>query len=533
MAMKDRSSHWWIQNLLRPVLVAGMLACLATPLAGLVEYWFEGWNGTTLLTFAFFAGLEGILSERALRKQRVTSWGHLASRGAEALVLLIVLKLVSYVPGRLDQLWADALQWQTDPNSFLDGRFTYVAFLFLGMWVCALHVARQLGQLDVAEAQGPAPTDRTSIEYYLWLDSMSEHDREAGLEWLATLFVWGGSALLVASTVMYALLPSARTLAIPILLYFALGLALLGQGHFSVLHARWRAQGIPIQRGIARRWLLWALLFIGGVALVALLLPASYGAQSLLALVALLGQVLLVLYQVMIFIIYLLIFLLFLPFFFLFPSVETPPPPRFEPLSPLTPGQLPTGQQSPLLELVATALFWIIALAIMAYAAYHFARDRFDLLSNLEKMEGGWLGRLQVWLRGLRQWWRAWWRDVQPRRQQRRGRQRPERTTGLAPFRFVALRRLSPRELIRYFYLSTERRAARAGQPRRADQTPYEYRAALDRRFPDLEPDLEGLTDAFVKARYSPQVMQKPDAEATKPFWQRLKAALRQWRARS
>jgi hypothetical protein len=85
--------------------------------------------------------------------------------------------------------------------------------------------------------------------------------------------------------------------------------------------------------------------------------------------------------------------------------------------------------------------------------------------------------------------------------------------------------------LVRYFYLSTVRRAAKAGQPREPAQTPYEYEADLGRRFTDLEPDLSGLTEAFIEARYGHQPVESEDAEAVKPLWQRIKAVLR--RARS
>jgi hypothetical protein len=85
--------------------------------------------------------------------------------------------------------------------------------------------------------------------------------------------------------------------------------------------------------------------------------------------------------------------------------------------------------------------------------------------------------------------------------------------------------------MVRFFYLSAARRAAQAGKPRRSGQTPYEYQDSLDQQFPELEPDLEGLTDAFVQARYGSQLVQQQDAMAVKPLWQRVKAALRRHRA--
>jgi hypothetical protein len=81
--------------------------------------------------------------------------------------------------------------------------------------------------------------------------------------------------------------------------------------------------------------------------------------------------------------------------------------------------------------------------------------------------------------------------------------------------------------LIRYFYLSSERRAAAVGRPRAEGETPYEYQASLDQSFPELEPDLEGLTEAFIAARYSRAAVHKQQADAVKPLWQRIRAALR------
>ena len=92
------------------------------------------------------------------------------------------------------------------------------------------------------------------------------------------------------------------------------------------------------------------------------------------------------------------------------------------------------------------------------------------------------------------------------------------------------MRRLEPRELVRYFYVSAARRAAQAGQPRRPAQTPYEYEASLGEHFPDLEPDLSGLTEAFVEARYGREPVEDEDVARVKPLWQRVTAALRRRR---
>jgi hypothetical protein len=193
---------------------------------------------------------------------------------------------------------------------------------------------------------------------------------------------------------------------------------------------------------------------------------------------------------------------------------------------------LPQGTSLPWLEVLGSALFWLSVLGIVGYAIYRFVADRLDLLEGDGEARQSWWGRLLLWLQQLWGRWRSWQRETQVRLAQRRAerRQAPslaERFMGLRP-----LRKLSPRELVRYFYISVERRAARSGQPRRPGQTPHEYRASLQDRYPELEPDLGELTDAFVTARYSPRDVEEEDAEAVKPFWERLKAALRRARER-
>jgi hypothetical protein len=524
------TGNWWVDNLLRPVLIAGMMVCLAAAPVKILEWMMPGWDGTYFLVFAYIAGLEGILSERALWKRRIGGWSYLGSRGAELLILLMLLKLANYIPLGLDQLWADALLWPSNPDHFVTAIDMVTGMLFVPLWAGALYVSRQASELDVDEGTAPPPPDKTSTEYYMWMTQPPlVRERQEALSWLGEAFLWGGIAILLASTALHFIVPTAEALALPTLLYFALGVALLSQARFSVTRAGWQVQGIPIQRGIARRWLLWAAIFLVGVGLVALTLPTEYAMGPLLVLYSLIGIV----SQVVLMIITLVTYLLALLLSLLFPGTKQPARPSLA-LEPIPAAEPAAGTGSmPWLEILLSALFWLTILAIVGYALVRFLKERTDLLAKGEGAEGTLWGRLLAWLQALRRWWSNWRRGVQESLARRRAKRVEETSVGARLARFLSLRRLPPRELVRYFYLSTARRAAKAGQPRRPGQTPYEYKATLDGRFPDLEPDLTGLTDAFIQARYSPQPVQKEDAEAAKPLWQRIKAALQRWRAKA
>lgn len=522
-----RSGGWWVENLLRPMLIAGMMVCLVSPAVQLFEWLMEGWNGTYFVIFLFFACLEGILSERVLQRQRITGWGYLGSRAAEALLLLLLLKLINYIPLGLDRLLADARVWLVDLERLVTIVDFYTIIVFLPLWAGSLYIARMVMDLDVEQSQADAPPDKTSTEYYLWMTQPFEmRDRQATLTWLSEIFMWGGAAILLVSAMIYFLLSTSAVAALPILFYFALGVALLSQARFSVAQAGWRIQGIPVQAGITRRWLLWAAVFLVAVALGAALLPTSYAMgplQSVLYVISFL--VVLIAFGLN-----LLLFLLMLPLAALFPSLQRPQRPTALPWN--TPGVDPTvpSAQPPWLDVLVSFLFWATVLAIVGYALMRFLRDRLGVLDESEDAQRTWWGRLLMWLRDLWRRWRAWRSEAQAQRRQRRAEWRAERSARVDPFRFLSLGQMSPRELVRYFYVSTARRAAQIGRPRGPGQTPYEYQADLGEQFPDLESDLTGLTDAFVQARYSSQPVQPEDAEAVKPLSQRIKAALKRRR---
>ena len=113
-------------------------------------------------------------------------------------------------------------------------------------------------------------------------------------------------------------------------------------------------------------------------------------------------------------------------------------------------------------------------------------------------------------------------------RERLRGSVAPGNAAPLGPgLRLSRPRPLSPREQIRYYYLSIVHRAGERGVPRAENETPLEYARDLKEQWPEAEPELDELTQAFVEARYSPQPIDRSAVGRVKEEWQRIRERLR------
>jgi hypothetical protein len=92
------------------------------------------------------------------------------------------------------------------------------------------------------------------------------------------------------------------------------------------------------------------------------------------------------------------------------------------------------------------------------------------------------------------------------------------------------LGRLNARERILYYYLNILKRAERRKLTRKAHETPYEYEPNLEQAVPDVEAEVQQLTDIFVRARYSREGFDDEQAGLVKQQWQRIRGALRRSR---
>ncbi len=198
-------------------------------------------------------------------------------------------------------------------------------------------------------------------------------------------------------------------------------------------------------------------------------------------------------------------------------NTSSPPPalPRFEP-----PPAPPPVSHEP--RLLPALIFWVCMCLLTGYALWIVAQRHPGLLKAVTTR-----GPLAWLLRQLGILWRDTqaWASLAAAQARELLRPRPAASRQRIPA--LRLRRLPPRELVRYFYRSTIRRAAERGLRRRSGQTPYEYRATLARQLPEVEQEIGELTDAFVIAHYSPQPVERDDARRARGPWERLRQRLR------
>ena len=80
---------------------------------------------------------------------------------------------------------------------------------------------------------------------------------------------------------------------------------------------------------------------------------------------------------------------------------------------------------------------------------------------------------------------------------------------------------------MQFYYLAMLRRGGEGGHARRPAQTPYEYAHALESQIPEIDQDVDGLTEEFIEARYSRHDIPPEHVGLVRRYWERIKRALR------
>ncbi len=492
-----------------------MFACIALSVAQFVRAFIPDWNATYMVVGVFLVSLEAFYARQMVRRQRL--WGRewWTFRLAEWVVILVALKLVSYVARSPQDFLADLASWQQDPRNILSLEFMIVIVLAYFAWLGAGDVARNFEELQQAPESG----------YF---------DPSLSLGELQRLFFNGGVILLILtgltqvglSMVLQMDRPPVGGLILNVLLYFVVGLLLLSQGRFELLQTRWRFNDIPVARNVAARWALLAGVTLVIVAAAVSLLPTRYTIGLLTVLNWLLSLVLSILFFAWLIISY---YIWAFASWLLTLLFGRPQPAPISPALPALPAAPPIVQtgESDWLAMFRAVVFWAVLLFVVGYALVQFTRSRREWLEGAAQRPG--VGR---WLALLAAWW-AWVRgttkSVASAVRVRMARASPKSMP--APPRWLRLGGLSPRELIVYFYLSTAQRAAQLGVGRRPSQTAREYAAQLRSTVPEGAPDVDTLTTAFEAARYSANTVTRQDTSRPRRSWERLRHLLRSRRS--
>ena len=484
-----------------------MVGCIALAFVQYAHQVAPDWNGTFLLLAPVLAAFAGHTSYRALRRRYVSGSDRLRLEIFELIIIFLLIKATTYFDSTFAEIWQDVRRWQDDVLLFFDMETLVTFALAAAAWFSTRAITRDLEAVaDPLLYKGEAsPMERLNKRFLIGS--------------LILLFFSGLARIEIAS-LLNPDRPNVSGLALNVLVYFVLGLIVLGQVRFTWLRRLWQQQKFTITGELGGRWLRYTLVFLAIALLIAFILPTQYtvGLLDLARYVlSAIGYIITVIVGIFMLIINLLLSLLF-------PKSDEVISGPATPSRPIAPPLLETPSEPvPWLLLLRSILFWVIALGTVFYIVRSYLRDRPDLLESLKRFRVTQIARR--WWCALTTWWRGFRRAVHDklpslslnflRRKDARRDAHQARRKGQAL-----------REQIYYYYLDTLDRAKDEGLPRSETQTPYEYQQTLEPNLPEAQHDVETLTEAFVAARYSEHPITEEDIRRLQTTVKHVHAAL-------
>jgi len=501
-----------VGSLYTEAVISIMVGCVALSFVRVGELLAPDWNGLYVVIGCVLVSLEASYSLRLIQARTMISHdSRFKFRVVEIALILILLKLASYVGQPWNRVSEDIRRWGREPLSLLTLE-TAVAWTFvLVSWGVTTSTLLDIKTMQLAPRYRIGqrnPVETITTKYFVGGMLLMF---AAGLSRMGLAFLLGTDY------------PPTRGLTALVLAYFLLGLTILGQLRSRRLREQWKSQRVHVDSEVARRWVRYSLFAIGISAVLSFVLPTSYTSgvlQIAATVIAFLLRGILLVGQALFYVLGLVLWLLAAVSSLLRGNRAVPPS-----IDTLPAGQIPSSvASSPAwLAAIRTALFWVVAVAVAMYVIRTYLHDHPGVLqgSPLRKLLQALLGLItRLWRGGLSigQAARSALAHL-PRSRRRKGPSPRELTLSL-------LRRLSPRGRIQAYYLSIVRRAGRYGAPRQLAQTPSEYADVLSARLPEVNEEVSDMTNAFVVARYSTFPVRRADVTNVRALWKKLRTAL-------
>jgi hypothetical protein len=542
LRQRYRASQW-MRYVIRPLSLAILVLSLLTGVVALIRGVTLDQRWSALLIFLLLVALEAIYTTNWLRHPDRLRLDRTTYRAAELFLIVILVRIVSgIVFNEPFPRAADLRIYLGNPLAFfMNGPFIVSLLLTLITWRLAVVLSKIFSRLEVSEFELRYYSLPLAQRKAISEDQPIQGGRRKLVNSFAQYWVWGG--ILLAITVGLSSLeirsfdffknPLAMgslglqpILLIMMLLYFGIGFWLLSQAKLMEMNARWLVNNITKDEQMERRWQRSTLLILFLIGLIAAFLPIG----PTLAI----GRILRALIYVLLFIINGIIFLLSIPVVLLLSLLSNKPIEEVEPLPPMipeVPSYNPPAELSSLGEIVAmvfSSAFWSILAVVLVLALLFFLRERKNL-SHIKSAAELWQ-QFKSWLQEF--YWRFRLRFeavrlqlpvrlARERKRDKKGEDRKRR------WRFIRLSALAPREQIRYFYLSTVRRAGEKGVKRESAETPLEYAEDLKDGWPEVEEEVSELTEAFLEARYSDKEITSDDVPEVKETWKDVRRQLK------
>ncbi len=534
----------WRRNVIRPLLMTALVLAMMIGILTVIETISLDIRWMNLLPFFLIVIFEAIATTLWMRHPDRLILDRNMYRAAELFLLFVFARLISaavFDEGLPDR---ELLQlYLRNPLPFFLNAYFLITFLLTVIaWRLAIIPAATFSKLALSQYEIRYYSLPLAVRKARADDQPIETARSRLTDNFTRYWLWGGLLLIVCLGISSIELIDINRdsgflditrLELPplmlgaILVYFIGGFWLLSEARLSTMNAHWLINDVVKNPGIERKWQQLSLLFLLGVAFIAAFIPIG----STLPISRLLN---LIIYAVML-IINLIIFgfgfiltimLTLLSMLFPGQSESLPSSPPAENFNPQPP---PVAQ--PLDDtavLVFSSAFWTAFVVIVILALLFFLRERKNGLQR-EQVTSSW-AKLRQWLHET--WGRFWLRlrglSLSIPLPQITRQSDPGSPTKSRRWRFVRVNALSPRDQIRYFYLSAVRRAGKKGVKRDSSETPLEFVEDLKSHWPEAEEDVTELTDAFLKARYSPETVQKEDVQPVKQSWKQVRASMRQ-----
>lgn len=480
-ALAVRYDYSWLTSIARPMLISVMTGCLTIGVLAFLRYAIAGipiMYTSFMVLLTVIATIMGCVSTTWLGQPGQRMKRNAGLRAAEFGILLALTRFLSWLTvGN----WPSLQLFLTRPlDAVLDGPFIISALIVGLAWSMAsaitsdfLKISLQPDEIYAAQQRtGRSDEDPTPPNYT---------DRRGVLGGFVSKWVAGG-VLLVLLSAGTQIEPSTNgffaigrqnidsVVIVGTVLYFLTGLVLISQGQFAVLRARWTLEKVPSSESVVRNWPLYAMMMIGGIGVIATMLPFGgtfYFARILSTIIQAIYFTLATLMQIVLGLFGMLLALL---------MGEPPPEPEAPAPAQIQPFQMPEPQPegAGLPPWLGGTIFWILISLLLGYALYIYLSGRGVNLTWLRNFVSLLITRIKELFGAYDEW-----RVKQRLSLRRENNRHAEGTQDGNWIKRLRLSNLTPDQQVRYFYMTMLEEAKEAGIGRYGAETPFQYEPRL------------------------------------------------------